>query len=57
MQAFIVSMIFFFEALMCTYLASLGFRGVATSTTEGYGEDIGPWGPSPPDLAVRRHRR
>jgi hypothetical protein len=52
MQAFIVSMIFFFEAL-----ASLGFRGVATSTTEGYGEDIGPWGPSPPDLAVRRHRR
>ncbi|MFQ6225809.1 hypothetical protein [Nocardia sp. NPDC002869] len=40
MQAFIVSLIFIFEALMCTYLASLGFRGVATSTTEGYGEDI-----------------
>ncbi|MEV0110572.1 hypothetical protein AB0H42_30135 [Nocardia sp. NPDC050799] len=40
MKAFIVSLIFGAGALFCTYLASLGFRGLATSTTKGYGEDI-----------------
>ncbi|MEV3964493.1 hypothetical protein AB0M34_27015 [Nocardia sp. NPDC050193] len=40
MKAFIVSLIFAAGALFCTYLASLGFRGIATSTTKGYGEDI-----------------
>ncbi|MFI5718216.1 hypothetical protein [Nocardia sp. NPDC051750] len=40
MQAFIVSLAFVAGTLFCSYLASLGFRGVATSTTEGYGEDI-----------------
>lgn len=40
MQAFIVSLIFVGPGLFCTYLASQGFRGVATSTTHGYGQDI-----------------
>ncbi len=33
MKAFIVSLIFGAGALFCTYLASLGFRGLATSTS------------------------
>ncbi|WP_280240168.1 hypothetical protein [Nocardia abscessus] len=40
MQAFIISLIFGSVAIACAYAASKGFRGVATSRTEGYGEEI-----------------
>ncbi|MFI9402630.1 hypothetical protein [Nocardia sp. NPDC052316] len=40
MQAFIVGLIFGLIFVSCTYIASKGYRGVATSPSEGYGEDI-----------------
>lgn len=40
MQAFIVALIFTVVALSCLYSAAKGYRGVATSHREGYGEEI-----------------
>ncbi|WP_280427335.1 hypothetical protein [Nocardia brasiliensis] len=40
MQAFIVGLIFGLIFVSCTYSASKGYRGVATSPSEGYGEGI-----------------
>ncbi|WP_327150091.1 hypothetical protein [Nocardia sp. NBC_01329] len=40
MQAFIVALIFAVAALACMNSAAKGYRGVATSHREGYGEGI-----------------
>lgn len=40
MQAFIVALIFAVVSLSCMYSAAKGYRGVATSHREGYGEEI-----------------
>ncbi|UGT67731.1 hypothetical protein LTT66_31790 [Nocardia gipuzkoensis] len=39
-QAFVVGLIFGGMFLACAYMASKGYRGVATSRAEGYGADI-----------------
>ncbi|WP_431939997.1 hypothetical protein [Nocardia grenadensis] len=40
MHAFIVGSIFLSVAVVCAFVAWKGFRGVATSPREGYGEDM-----------------
>ncbi|WP_280448789.1 hypothetical protein [Nocardia brasiliensis] len=40
MQAFVVGLIFGLIFVSCIYMASKGYRGVATSPGEGYGEGI-----------------
>ncbi|MGY1947516.1 hypothetical protein [Nocardia asiatica] len=40
MQAFIVGLIFGLIFISCAYIASKGYRGVATSPSEGYGDGI-----------------
>ncbi|WP_280406658.1 hypothetical protein [Nocardia carnea] len=40
MQAFIVALIFAVVSLFCMYSAAKGYRGVATSHSEGYGDEI-----------------
>lgn len=40
MQAFIVALIFAVVALGCMYTAAKGYRGVATSHRQGYGDEI-----------------
>jgi len=40
MQAFVVASIYIMVFAGCSYMANKGYRGIATSPTEGYGEDI-----------------